>query len=339
VDIMVEHFMTYSDSSSRDTLALASRLARLGRLGRLVRLLRFKVFEELKTMLHGVILGMRVLFWAVVLLFTLIYCLALVIVSTVKSDPNRSDYEVENFGSTLQSMFTLFRCFTDGCTAADGAPLHVHMAKKHGTIFMVAYGLVFLFVTMGLFNLIMAIFIEYVMTESLHRKQQERGRNTLELESRLKAVLCELSRRSKPRESGRFLRLAETVREWISSWFHNPTSNSSSFRFTLRESGQLDKRMSELESDLAITRPVFNMWLKDKDMLKLLDDLDINMANLADLFDVLDADLSGQLEVHELISGLMRLRGPTEKCDSIATLLGVRHMTSMLEDIRSRLGE
>jgi len=74
-------------------------------------------------------------------------------------------------------------------------------------------------------------------------------------------------------------------------------------------------------------------------MLGLLDALDININSHAELFDVLDADLSGQLEVHELISGLMRLRGPTEKCDTIATLLGVRHMTSILEDIHSRLKE
>jgi hypothetical protein len=336
LDIAVEHFMSYSDTSSRDTLALASRLARLGRLGRLARLLRFKVFEELKTMLHGVILGMRVLFWAVVLLFTLIYCLALIIVSTVKGDPNQSAYEADNFGSTLQSMFTLFRCFTDGCTAADGTPLHVFMAKKHGIPFMVAYGLVFLFVTMGLFNLIMAVFIEYVMTESLRRKQHERGRNAVELECRLKAVICELSRRIKPRESSQLLRIAGTVRKWLSGCFRNPGSRS---RSTLRESGQLDRQISELNADLAITRPVFNMWLKDPDMLNLLDALDINMANLTDLFDVLDADLSGQLDVHELISGLMRLRGPPEKCDTIETLLGVRHMTSMLEDIRFRLGE
>jgi len=187
-----------------------------------------------------------------------------------------------------------------------------------------------------LFNLIMAVFIEYVMTESLRRKQHERGRNAVELECRLKAVICELSRRIKPRESSQLLRIAGTVRKWLSGSFRNPSSRS---RSTLRESGQLDRQISELNADLAITRPVFNMWLKDPDMLNLLDALDINMANLTDLFDVLDADLSGQLDVHELISGLMRLRGPPEKCDTIETLLGVRHMTSMLEDIRFRLGE
>merc|ERR1719410_32295 len=85
VDVVAQ-FVSHSTSRG-ETLALASRVVRLGRLGRLVRLLRFKVFDELKTLLHGVILGLRVLCWAVVLLLVLIYSLALVMVSTVKSDP------------------------------------------------------------------------------------------------------------------------------------------------------------------------------------------------------------------------------------------------------------
>ena len=41
-------------------------------------------------------------------------------------------------------------------------------------------------------------------------------------------------------------------------------------------------------------------WFQDPDMLELFDDLDIGTANKTELFDFLDADLSGGLEVHEI---------------------------------------
>ena len=45
--------------------------------------------------------------------------------------------------------------------------------------------------------------------------------------------------------------------------------------------------------------------LQDPDMLELFDDLDIGTANKTELFDVLDADLSAELVVHEVVSGLI----------------------------------
>merc|ERR1712232_1379367 len=67
---------------------------RLCRLARLVRLLRFKVFYELKMMIQGVFAGLRVLSWAVVLLFFFVYALGVAIRMTIGSGaPGR--YETE----------------------------------------------------------------------------------------------------------------------------------------------------------------------------------------------------------------------------------------------------
>lgn len=35
----------------------------------------------------------------------------------------------------MDSMMTLFRCFTDGCTAYDGTPLQVPGLKKRNTVY------------------------------------------------------------------------------------------------------------------------------------------------------------------------------------------------------------
>ena len=88
---------------------------KLARLGRIIRLLKFKIFQELKLMIQGVFTGLRVLFWAVVLLFLCMYLLGIVTTTLFK--------EFAEFSSVPAAMFTWFRCFTDGCAAYDGTPL------------------------------------------------------------------------------------------------------------------------------------------------------------------------------------------------------------------------
>ena len=50
---------------------------------------------------------------------------------------------------------------------------------------------------------------------------------------------------------------------------------------------------------MTIPRDLFKLWLQDPDLLELLDDMDIGTSNKTELFDVLDCDLSGELEVPE----------------------------------------
>merc|ERR1719271_348064 len=143
-------------------------------------------------MIEGVFAGLRVLLWAVVLLFFFIYLLGIVLRKTMgESDMNHYTIN-DSFESVPRSMFTLFRCFTDGCTAYDGTPLQVHLFNYYGAFFMIPYMLVFLFVTMGIFNLIMAIFIDNVMEASVHRKQQERGTNGAQMERELTTLVFHL---------------------------------------------------------------------------------------------------------------------------------------------------
>merc|ERR1719482_2150180 len=103
-------------------------------------------------MILGVMSGMRVLIWAVVLLFLCIYVLGVVMVKLDLEDERE-------FGTLASSMFTMFRCFTDGCVAYDGTPVIERVRGKlgnFGTYFMIFYMLSFVFVTIGIFNLIMA---------------------------------------------------------------------------------------------------------------------------------------------------------------------------------------
>merc|ERR1711959_556427 len=102
-----------------DKLAMVNvmyiKILRLARLGRLVRLLRFKIFHELKMMVQGVVAGLRVLFWAVVLLFFFIFLLGVVLRKTMGESEVNPYTRKNSFETVPRSMFTLFRCFTDGC--------------------------------------------------------------------------------------------------------------------------------------------------------------------------------------------------------------------------------
>eukprot|EP00443_Scrippsiella_acuminata_P093923 CAMPEP_0115388612 /NCGR_PEP_ID=MMETSP0271-20121206/9266_1 /TAXON_ID=71861 /ORGANISM="Scrippsiella trochoidea, Strain CCMP3099" /LENGTH=148 /DNA_ID=CAMNT_0002812109 /DNA_START=32 /DNA_END=477 /DNA_ORIENTATION=- len=79
------------------------------------------------------------------------------------------------------------------------------------------------------------------------------------------------------------------------------------------------------------------MLINDPEVERLLDDLDIAMADRSELFDVLDADGDGRLEVQEVTRGLLKLRGSAEKSDMVACLLAVRNLQGMFVQFQDEL--
>jgi len=84
------------------------------------------------------------------------------------------------------------------------------------------------------------------------------------------------------------------------------------------------------DGDVCVDRESFDLMLDLPEIEALLDDLDISPSYRKDLFDILDANGNGELDLQEIISGLMKVRGPASKSDSVASLLGVRAMHSNL---------
>eukprot|EP00434_Breviolum_minutum_P039057 symbB.v1.2.034663.t1/scaffold4514.1/size38623/1 len=86
--------------------------------------------------------------------------------------------------------------------------------------------------------------------------------------------------------------------------------------------------------NVQVSRGEFNHWLStEKELLETLHDAEIDLSCKSDLFDVLDADLSGVLEFEEMIDGLLKCRGPASKTDIIA----IRLKTSLLVQMMTRL--
>jgi len=305
------------DASSND-LGLGQltflKIVRLGRLTRLVRLLRFKIFNELKMMVQGIVSGLRVLFWAIVLLFFVVYTLG-VVGRKLFGDTHKE------FSTVPAATFSMFRCFTDGCSAYDGTPLHEALRESYGGLFTIMYFLTFLFVTIGIFNLIMAIFIENVAQAALRRKTRELSDNAAKHERHLRQAIGRLLRAG--RAAPDVKRLGSQI-AWLAS---DRTGSSAS-----------EEEEAPL-NDVVITREVFNLWLDDRDLCSILDECLVEISNKQEIFDVLDVGTDGFLDVEDLVGGLMRLRGPVTKNDILSIRLRAGHILRVVDGGRPSRAE
>eukprot|EP00930_Biecheleria_cincta_P076612 TRINITY_DN63818_c0_g1_i1.p1 TRINITY_DN63818_c0_g1~~TRINITY_DN63818_c0_g1_i1.p1 ORF type:complete len:609 (+),score=113.64 TRINITY_DN63818_c0_g1_i1:66-1892(+) len=333
---LFEMFMTYILQGAE---ALPSgimgilKMLKLARLGRVVRLLRFKIFSELKMMIHGVVTGLRVLIWAVVLLIALVFFLGMTFRVIFGEDKEK----FPEFSTVPAAMFTAFRCFTEGCASYTGTPLQetMRMSTSLGGIFMLAYILMFLFVSIGVFNLIMAVFIDSVNDGSLKKKQHYLGSTAAKTEY----VLTEIFQDKfiddiHPKQEDK-LSSADTaaLRERLTQFAPKHKEGASYVDHTM----QVKAYMSKL--DMVISEDTFNKWLiHDERLLDALNDADIDLSAKFDLFDVLDADLSGELDFVELIEGLMRCRGPVSKNDVIAIRNKVGLLIKMVTQMLRHFG-
>eukprot|EP00929_Paragymnodinium_shiwhaense_P101266 TRINITY_DN6421_c0_g4_i1.p1 TRINITY_DN6421_c0_g4~~TRINITY_DN6421_c0_g4_i1.p1 ORF type:complete len:846 (+),score=238.92 TRINITY_DN6421_c0_g4_i1:173-2710(+) len=333
MDVGITHMNRMLSGTETDMGGLMLiKMLRLARLARLVRLLRFKIFNELKMMVQGVVSGVRVLCWAIVLLFFCIFLLGILMRKMVGEDQ-------PEFSTLPAAMFSLFRCFTDGCVAYNGTPLQERLRFDYGMVWMIGYILVFLFVTIGIFNLIMAIFIDNVVTAHVQRKQQTLGENAARMECKITEVIAR--------------RFAETRRVQIEEQMHltrasfvgalhtsllnlTPEGREEAFK---KKQQEVEEELAGLEDeDIVITKDIFNTWLSDPEVLDLLETIEVETSTKYELFDALDVDSGGELNAEELVSGLMRLRGPISKNDIVATRLKVAYITELIEEICRKLG-
>jgi len=344
VDMAITYASLAADREASASALSSLKTLKLARLGRIVRLLKFKIFTELKLMIQGVFTGLRVLFWAIVLLVTCMYLIGIVAV-TIFADDGGAE-----FSSVSAAMFTAFRCFTDGCAATDGTPLQETLRQKYGFTFMMVYILLFLFVTIGIFNLIMAVFIDNVTDGCTKKRQRELGqnapKNAWRIAATLRGIILQKVLRKEAEDQaaqealygppGTARRVSKILREKLEDLRGRYGKPHSTYEYA-----DLTDRIREdmAELDVVVTRDEFNHWLASHEgLLDTLEDAEIDLSCKSDLFDVLDADMSGELEFEEMIDGLLKCRGPASKTDIIAIRLKARLLVRMMTAICSKLG-
>lgn len=271
-------------------------------------------------MVKGLFGGFRTLFWAFVLLFLAVYIIGVFATFTLgKSEDSDSILSTEQlFNSLPRSMLTCFRCFIGDCTTSKGEPIVQLLSNIHGVAFVAGYLFSFLCVNLGLFNLIMALYVEITMaaakrTEDLDKKRQ--GRESLRVAHLTKKLLKKFVL-AQHATSFNPIRTTTTARDV-----------SKSMRTT---------RHVDLNEDMSISKELFLLVVQDPEVQRLMNDLDIP-PDRANLFDVLDADGTGDLHVTELVYGLLKIRGEARKSDIIASLLAVRAVQDMIRFMEKKV--
>merc|ERR1712113_1293425 len=165
------------------------KLFRLARLVRLIRLLQFPIFAELRRVVEGVVAAVKVLFWTMVLLAFLVFFVGIVLRSHVQG--------FQDLNTLPTSMFTVFRCLTDGCNMHDGRPLPEHLRMKYGNFFGFFYAVVFMAIVFGLFNLITASIVDHVTVSHNSRRQSVLGKEAHVMEAMMRWTLKKLVCKSK----------------------------------------------------------------------------------------------------------------------------------------------
>jgi len=314
--------------NAQSNLAATSllRFCRLIRLIRIVKLFRVKIMQDLRIMVKGLVAGLRTLALSFILLFTVIYVIAGFATMTIGSSEQTVRIGLDGYFSNLPiAMFTAFRCFTGECVTDLGQPIHSLLAHEFGLPFLAGYVGSYMLVSMGIFNLILAVYVDITM-----RAAKENDVMTAEQHAR---------------ESVRVARIARELLKIFSNAYHAfqdhaedaPDSNTlhkiidnAPRTATLLEEGMHDK--------VEISKELFLLVVQDRHVQRLMNELDLP-PDRANLFEMLDTDGSGTLQTTELLQGLLKIRGEVNKSDTLASLLAIKAVLGLVTNMRDEHGK
>jgi len=262
------------------------RIVRLARLTRITRLGNIGAFSELSYMIRGIEAGTSTLVWALVLLVLVCYVGAILLTQTIgrSSADYFRPYAERHFSSVLLSMFTLFRCFTGDCSTYEGTPLSYILYDQYGAISVVVYWMLMMVVTFGLFNVMIANFLQ---------------------NSQRAARFNDVERR----------RMLRKERKMV----HEKTT---SLMNRILELCADKKGHRGSVSDLEISRDVFHNLLKDREIHRWFEDMGCDDGLRETLFDKVDRDGNGILTAQELVTGAVdMLRGRFDNMEKVTNML------------------
>jgi len=292
------------DSNGDLPSASLFRLIRLIKLARVLRLLRTEVFRDLLSMIQGMMGGMTTLGWSMMLFFLTVYMVSLVFREAFGRKQKENVYEL--FNSVPRSMFTTFRCSFGDCSTAGGVPIFEYVHEEYGALASIFYCCFVFTITIGLFNVISAIFVESTMVAA-QACESAKKRSRLSDERRWNTRICTLIKR-------------------LMLW--SP------------EHGSIPGKMSDAIEDIYavdVGCSVIDLVVKDPEAIQALNDLDIDPEDHKYLADILDPDNGGSIRVCELIDGLRRLRGDPRRSDIVTVDLMIRSIQMQVGDIQAKV--
>eukprot|EP00929_Paragymnodinium_shiwhaense_P102073 TRINITY_DN65274_c0_g1_i1.p1 TRINITY_DN65274_c0_g1~~TRINITY_DN65274_c0_g1_i1.p1 ORF type:complete len:687 (+),score=124.62 TRINITY_DN65274_c0_g1_i1:71-2131(+) len=281
------------------------RVLRLVRLMRLLRLLRYHVFDDMITMVGGMVGGMTTLFWAMIL-----YCFAVMFIALLFRETlgtRKVDNVYEYFQDVPTAMFTVFRCSFGECDALEGKPIFEHVARSYGPGYSLMYFFFMFFTVLGLFNVISAMFIEATMASTAamrHHQKKARLQDSQLWATRMYTMFIKLvkSENIEVPPGGSLVDIAKDI-------------------YTL---------------DISATK--LQTIASDFEVKQALNDLEIDPEDHDQLSEILDPDQNGSITVVELIDGLKKLRGEPKRSDIVQLDLMLRSVMGVVKEIKAAVG-
>jgi len=267
-------------------------------------------------MINGAVGSIRTLGWSMVLIALPVYGMALLLRESLGGEVGEG---AEAFQTVLTSSFTVFRCLVAAeCTTSEGKPIFVLVSSQYGWMLAMFYCLVTVLMTFGLYNVIMAIYVENIVAAAkyndLHQKRQRFLDAQVFAEKVIKLVdfICRVHKTYEVNEA--------------SAEVEQSSNNSNSI--------DLDQ-----VSAIEITPEFFDLLRSFREFQDLLNDLDIADEDQFDLFNTLDVDGSGAIDLEELVVGICKLRGPARRSDIIGVDLVARATQRSVEKVIHKLGK
>jgi len=286
------------------------RVLRLGRVARILRVCRLHIFNELMMLINGAIGGLRTLLWSHLIILLPLYLVAMILRQSLGERAREGHGDgAEYFATMSGSLFTSFRCLVAGdCTNADGKPIFVHVTEAHGFGFALLYCFTTVFMTFGIFNVIVAIYVENTVAAAKFndiRQKQHRLTDQKMFTMRVMSLM-ELA------------------------WRHHE-NNLAKTSIAL---------LSPEEAALVqITPELFEKLHKMREFQDIMKELDVTEEAQLDLFETLDVDAGGTLDLEELVQGIAKLRGDARRSDVVSVSLMVRALLEGLADFQETVEE
>merc|ERR1712032_1164071 len=306
---IIEIALLFSDHATRSRTGESLsffRVVRFCRLFRMIRLSRHKFFRDLLMMVDGMIGGIRTLLWALLLLAAPLYIVAVFLRETLGESTSNSEVS-KPFVTLGWSFFTIFRCVFGDCSSETGTPIFVEVSREFGWIYGAFYVAVVALTSIGLFNVIIAIFVENTLVAAKANANLQQQRR-LSDEKRTIALLADLT----------LIFLQVLRKDEVASDDSGCTSRNIPISV-------------ETTSTTSISAEQFHRVFAKPEVQALLDQLDIASEDRRDLFEILDADGSGSLTIGEVVNGVSKLRGEPKRSDIIENCLIARSMQKRLE--------
>ncbi|CAE7520585.1 Cacna1c [Symbiodinium pilosum] len=308
--------LVWQASSDMDGTSLL-RFCRLLRLARIVKVFRLKFMRDLRLMIKGLVAGVWTLSLAFLLLAAVLYVIAGFTTVAIGRNIRLEELGLHTYFANIpMSMFTAFRCFTGECVSDEGRSIPSILAEEFGVLFVVSYVASYMLVSMGIFNVILAVYVDITMKAA---KEND-------------AVSAE----QYARES---IRIARATRELLKKFaaahhiFHETEDHHVDMsRLTLTPSATL-LTDDEIHENIQITKDLFLCVIQDRGVQLLMDELELPQER-ARLFEVIDADGSGTLHIAELVHGLLKIRGEVNKSDLVAPLLATQSVQNLVTSLR-----